>query len=402
MARSNRATSAMLISGLPASLLRMVMRLHILFIALAAYRKPFTAMQVLSRLIAIKRTMLGSLDNLKWVKSGGRYFWNISSPGWPSEAFKQFLLLEMDRLIPLNKATPNRLQTLVYSITGKCPLKCEHCYEWNNLASDEHLSYEQLKQILFRFQEMGVCNVELSGGEPLCRFADLVSLLKDARPGTDFWILTSGFELDKDKAQELKRAGLTGVVVSLDHYDAEIHNRFRGNKESYTWVWKAVQNANEAGLAVALSLCVTKEFLSEDNLDRYMKLAADKGIKLVRVLEPRSVGHYLGQDIELSEDELSVLDSYFLKTSCDPAYRDYPILDYLAYYQRRLGCFGGDRYVYIDSKGEMHACPFCQSSAGYALAENIEEALQKLQARGCHKYAKADTKTASLMKQEQP
>ena len=401
MTTKHRTTSNKLISGLPALMLRRVLRLHILCLALSAYRNPFTAMKVLSRLIAIKRTMLGSLQNLKWVKSGGRYFWNISSPGWSSEAFKQFLLLEMNRITPLKNGRPNRLQTLVYSITGNCPLSCEHCYEWNNLAAKEPLSYEQLKQILQRFQELGVSNVELSGGEPLCRFADLVSLLEAAKPGTDFWILTSGFGLEKDKAYALKRAGLTGVVVSLDHYDAEMHNRFRGNTESYNWVWKAVHNSQDAGLAVALSLCVTKEFLSEDNLDRYMMLAADKGVKLVRVLEPRSVGHYKGQDIELSEEELCLLDSYFLRTTSNPAYRDYPILDYLAYYQRRLGCFGGDRYIYIDSRGEMHACPFCQSSAGSALAVDIEEALQSLQARGCHKYAKAVTGTASLHKSQE-
>jgi len=376
-----------LVYGRRSLIVKKAFRFYVLGMALRAYRDPALALKVLRALISLKQSLEGSLDNLKWLKSGSRYFWNISSPGWPSRAFESFLLHEMNRLVPL-PISPNRYQTLIFSITSRCPLNCEHCYEYSNLDSRELLSLSELQQILNRFQKLGVSNLELSGGEPLSRFDDLLALLQAAKAGTDFWILSSGFGLELRKAWALKKAGLTGVAISLDHHIEAEHNRFRGNPQSFQWVWKAVKNAQSVGLAVALSLCIRREFLSEENLDSYLQLALEKGVKLVRILEPREVGRFKGQNVELNEAELDTLDNWFLKVSNDPAYRNYPILDYLAYYQRRRGCFGGDRYLYIDSRGALHACPFCQEPAGSALDKDLEPALSRLQKLGCLKYPK--------------
>jgi len=52
-----------------------------------------------------------------------------------------------------------------------------------------------------------------------------------------------------------------------------------------------------------------------------------------------------------------------------------------------MGCFGaGNRYLYIDSTGEIHACPFCQNSAGNAVNVKIEDAVSTLRTFGCQKY----------------
>jgi len=340
-------------------------------------------------MIALKRTLQGSLANPRWLKVSGRYFLNINMPGWPSAAFESFVRHEMNRIRPF-PGKQNRWQTLVFSITSRCPLHCEHCYEWSNLSSEETLTLEQLKKIIRRFQEMGVANIQLSGGEPLCRFQDLLELLASAQPGTDFWLLSSGWGLDRAKALALKQAGLTGIALSLDHWQAEAHDRFRGMPGAFDQVWKAAQYAQEAGLAVALSLCATREFVSEDNLDRYLQLAQEKGVWIVRILEPRAVGHFHGQDIELDDKQLDLMDNWFLKVNSDPGKGKLPLLDYLIYYQRRTGCFGGDRYLYIDSRGDMHACPFCQNAAGHALDASWEKALAALREQGCHKYRKAD------------
>jgi len=340
-------------------------------------------------MITLKRTLQGSLANPRWLKVNGRYFWNINMPGWPSAAFESFVMHEMNRIRPF-PGKQNRWQTLVFSITSRCPLHCEHCYEWSNLSSEEQLSLEQLKQILSRFQEQGVSNIQLSGGEPLCRFQDLLELLSSAQPGTDFWLLSSGWGLDEAKASALKLAGLTGIALSLDHWQADIHDRFRGMPRAYDQVWKAAQYAQKAGLAVALSLCATRDMISEENLNKYINLAKEKGVWIVRILEPRAVGHYSGQDIELDEAQLNLLDNWFLNINSTPAGKHLPLLDYLVYYQRRTGCFGGDRYLYIDSRGDMHACPFCQNAAGHALDASWEQALAALSEQGCHKYRKAD------------
>ena len=36
---------------------------------------------------------------------------------------------------------------------------------------------------------------------------------------------------------------------------------------------------------------------------------------------------------------------------------------YHGYHQNRIGCFAGSRSIYIDSVGDVHACPFCHTKS---------------------------------------
>jgi len=68
-------------------------------------------------------------------------------------------------------------------------------------------------------------------------------------------------------------------------------------------------------------------------------------------------------------------------------YKGYPVLTYPGYYQRRSGCLGaGNRYFYIDSRGDIHACPFCQRKAANAVKDPLAPALEKLRKIGCHEF----------------
>lgn len=103
----------------------------------------------------------------------------------------------------LNDAYPFRtdtgyLHTLVFAVTSRCPLNCQHCFEWENLDTRESLTLQELKDILNRFQLRGLSHAQLSGGEPLCRLDDLIELIRTAKQDTEFWILTSGYGLTLD------------------------------------------------------------------------------------------------------------------------------------------------------------------------------------------------------------
>jgi hypothetical protein len=68
-------------------------------------------------------------------------------------------------------------------------------------------------------------------------------------------------------------------------------------------------------------------------------------------------------------------------------YRKYPILCYHGYYQRRTGCFAAaNRTLYVDTAGDMHACPYCRNKSGSALAGGLDGAIEQLATAGCHKF----------------
>jgi len=378
--------SSPMVFGFKRRIIKLGISIDILKLALQVYLNPVVAVKVLNQVLNKRRRIHGNPKMLRYVRSGARYYWAVNLPGWPSEAFKSFIKGEFNKLKPF-RAEKGQLQTMIFAITNRCPLKCEHCYEWNNLDSEELLSLESLKIILKKIQERGIFHVQLSGGEPLIRLNEMIALMKSAKPAIDFWILTSGFGLTYEKAVRMKRAGLVGTNISLDHWNENAHNEFRKNKKSYFWVREAVMNCRKVDLLVSLSLCATRSFVTEENLWKYIQLAKDWGAGFIRILEPRKVGRYANKNVRLKQKQLEILEDFYLKLNSDPKYFDYPIVMYPGYHQRKIGCFGaGNRYLYVDSNGDLHACPFCQQKVGNALNDSLDQAIQRMKKIGCHVF----------------
>ena len=145
-------------------------------------------------------------------------------------------------------------------------------------------------------------------------------------------------------------------------------------------------------LVIALTICATKAFITWDNLLQYAELAKHLKVPFIQLLEPKGVGHYEGKDIFLDDNQIKLLEQFFLTLNFDPAYKDYPIIIYHGYHQRRVGCLsGGNRNLYIDSEGYVNACPFCHTQNF-----NVKDALTvnfdipgKVKKRRCQLYKPA-------------
>ncbi|NOZ75056.1 MAG: radical SAM protein [FCB group bacterium] len=367
-------------------IIRLALRIRILIIAVFEYKNLREAIQALRHLIQFRQRFQNEYSVLKYAKSGSRYFLGPVIPGFPSKAFTEFIRNEL-RQRTTSVHDSHRIMTMIFTMTTKCSFRCVHCYEWEDLNKPEYLSLAELKKALKTFQDYGVSQVQLSGGEPLNRFDDLVALLSSASSDTEFRLLTSGFGLTPDRARVLKAAGLTGVNISLDSWDPDQHNIFRGNGESYRWVEKAVRNARSAGLQVCLSLCPVKEFITEENLFRYANLAREMGVGFIQILEPRATGHFQNQDVSISEDHYRILEQFYLNLNTNPEYRDYPIVAFPGYHQRKFGCYGaGIRYLYMDARGRIHSCPFCRTPVGNLMNKPLSTLMPVLQSRGCGQF----------------
>ena len=364
---------------------------HVVWLSLRTSRGPLRAACALFRLCAVMQSQQWATPtrrrvrlwtSQKFVVSSGRYFWDFYAPGWPSVAFDRCIERELARVDPLGR--PPGLNTTFIAITRRCALKCEHCFEWDVLNRPEALSAGELQEITRRVQSCGTAQIVFSGGEPLQRFADLLTLAAAASTESDVWVQTSGLGLSAEKARRLREAGVTGISLSLDHWDAEVHDRFRGLPGTFKEVERAARHARDVGLLVALSLCPTRSFVTPENLQRYAETARSLGASFIQMLEPKAIGHYAGQDVALSPAHQHVLEEFCEHLNTDPAARDLPTVEYMDWSARELGCCGaGDRYAYIDTDGELHACPFCRTPGLRVLDQDINSALSTLQARGC-------------------
>ena len=141
------------------------------------------------------RDTFGGRMLTKASKVNGRYFWRLGAPGFPSLAMSNLHRAELGRFIP--GAQPKGLRTVFLAITKKCSMNCRHCFEWDNLNEPETLTTEDLISIVHTFQDYGTAQVMFSGGEPLRRIDAVFDVLAASRPGTDFWLITSGLGMDK-------------------------------------------------------------------------------------------------------------------------------------------------------------------------------------------------------------
>ena len=114
-------------------------------------------------------------------------------------------------------------------LTTRCPLRCPQCY--CELTGGKDLD---LDTALYYIEEAAACHVQvvnLSGGETLC-YPHLTQLVERCHElGMKPNIAVSGYGINKEKLEELIRAGVHNICVSLNGSTEEINRRTRDGYE---------------------------------------------------------------------------------------------------------------------------------------------------------------------------
>src|SRR4030066_1462069 len=118
-----------------------------------------------------------------------------------------------------------KINYLRISVTDRCNLRCRYCMPEEGISLISHadiLTYEELLRIVRVFAKEGISKVRLTGGEPLVRkgIIDFISRLYQIEGIEDLSLTTNGILL-KEFAQDLKRAGLKRINISLDSLQRE-------------------------------------------------------------------------------------------------------------------------------------------------------------------------------------
>ena len=375
------------ITGIQRNILMLKRQIKDLRIAIKCYRSVFRGVHVGKKLKLLFRDVFGSDFYPKVVKVGRHYYGFPYTPAWGTEAYKRDLRTHLHDAM-IHQQDYARLLVVLFSITHQCPLRCEHCFEWDNLNQQGQLTLEELEHCIVKIQSQGAISIHLSGGEPMLRINEIMPLVKKYSKASAFWLLTSGILINHKKAKEMKESGISIVSLSLDHYMAEEHDRFRGMKGSFKQVMKAAKHCIDNDIYCMLNVCINKEKVNRDFLLKYMDLAKDMGVACVQILEPRSIGHYKGKKVELGQKEIDLLESFYLEMNNSKEFMDYPIIVYHGYQQRRVGCFSAGKYnVYIDANGDVMTCTFCRRKEGNVLKEDLGQIADRMAERGCRAFS---------------
>jgi len=147
---------------------------------------------------------------------------------------------------------------IVWDVTYACNLHCKHCYATAGKKWKDELTTEQAKHAIDVFDRAGVTILAFSGGEPLVR-PDIMELARYAADkGMYIAMATNGILITKEKAKEMKKAGVQFVQISLDGLDAKTHDAFRGINGAFEKTIKGIKNSVAEGFFVEISTTVTK------------------------------------------------------------------------------------------------------------------------------------------------
>jgi MoaA/NifB/PqqE/SkfB family radical SAM enzyme len=281
-------------------------------------------------------------------------------------------------------SSKNQIDSVILAITRKCHYNCQHCYEYLNLAKKDSVPVDKWNRVIADLQKIGVNLIILSGGEPLLRYEDLLVLLESGdKDVSDFHIHTSGYAVSLQKAQSLKKAGLTAAGISLDDHDPELHNTFRGYSGALEESVKAIQYFRQAGVFPYVNVLLQKNLVRAERLWHYLDYVKDLGVGIINLLEPKPAGRFFPDwDKNLfSEEDRREACEFFQKTNRDKKYRDYPFIAYMSYFEKLecVGCLmGGLSHFYIDSAGNVKPCVFVPVTFGNIMEEDFTAIYQRM------------------------
>lgn len=145
----------------------------------------------------------------------------------------------------------DRITGLNLYLTGKCNLDCPVCFS----SVRGEMGLESIRKLL----EVENKWIILTGGEPTLRedLPEIIEMVKES--GNIPMLQTNGVKLtNRDYAKKLKEKGLKYVQLSFNGFNEEVYEEIYGSKSLLKVKLKALENLEELGFRVSLSMTVKK------------------------------------------------------------------------------------------------------------------------------------------------
>lgn len=177
---------------------------------------------------------------------------------------------------------PPRPYSLIAELSYQCPLHCPYCSNPVDIGHPKYgrehaLATEDWVRTFEQARGLGVLQLALTGGEPMLR-PDLVTLCEASRDaGLYSSLITAGTLFTRERARELKDAGLDHVQISFQSPDALENDRIAGNR-SFEKKIAAARAARELDFPLTINCVLHRQNLDriEEVLDLTLELGAQR------------------------------------------------------------------------------------------------------------------------------
>lgn len=162
---------------------------------------------------------------------------------------------------------------LMWHLTGKCNLLCDHCF---STKSSNSFDIARIESYIKLFKEIGVKKIDLSGGEPLLYedLAKVCHLLKTN--GIPFTITTSAF-VEDDKLNWLISNAFTfsRIILSINAPTAFLHENINHRLGSFEKIIGLAKNLKRINAPLRINTVCTERVCEIEIVQKFVEIIND-------------------------------------------------------------------------------------------------------------------------------
>ena len=190
------------------------------------------------------------------------------------------------------KADNPSLTGIHWCVTGRCNLKCKHCYMESPTGRYGNLPFSVMAGLVDQFERANVLEISLTGGEPFQRrdLLDIIRLLAEKRINL-VQIFSNGLLVTDRHLAEIRKIGFCPPFqISFDGVRA--HEQMRGVRGSEQGAIDAIRRLRAAGFPVVVATSVDQ--VSLEGMGETYELMKKLDVQAWRLAAPQESGNWRG------------------------------------------------------------------------------------------------------------
>ena len=263
---------------------------------------------------------------------------------------------------------------ILFDPTSACNLHCRGCWA-GEYHKHENLSLEEMDDIVRQAKKLGTRVFMLTGGEPLVRRKDILTIAARHRECT-FLIYTNATLVDEALVRVTKKLGNVAFAVSLEGFEES--NDARRGEGAYARSMQAIDLLKKERCLFGISVCYTSENLETVTSDAFLDEMIARGVKFGFYFHYMPLGKHAVPELMPSPAQREALYARLRELRNSKTGKPMFIMDFQNDAEYVGGCIGGGRnYFHINSAGDMEPCVFIHYSDSNIREHTLLEALKR-------------------------
>jgi len=171
-----------------------------------------------------------------------------------------------------------QVNSLRISLTQRCNFNCFFCHQEGESGPNGEVTPDEIEAVVSVAAELGINKIKLTGGEPLLR-DDVVEIVRRISPYVDEVSMTTNGYMLKEKACNLKEAGLKRVNISFHSTDPEKFCKIIG-RDSVQAVREGIEEAIRCGLSPLKLNMVVMKGINDEEIEDMIAFSKETGATL--------------------------------------------------------------------------------------------------------------------------